>query len=248
MIHEMSVSALMRSGHHAIIQWIQGHFDEPLLILNDVPPGTNPFVASRGNPATYADRCGNIQSRKGVIYNYEDRDLNLIFSAEFLKLKHLYLGRSKHNYNLIVIRDPRNCFASRLEWLDKLESPTIPHPRNVEGRKMLAERWKQYAKEYLGITQIIPNKIPVSYDQWFLDEDYRRQISAKLGLEFNDRHKDKLATQGKSSFDEFKFLKNAGEMKVLDRWQKFKDDPLYVELMADKELVGLAESIFGKIN
>ncbi len=233
----------MRSGHHAVIQWIQGHFAEPLLILNDVAPGTNPLVASRDNPATYADRCGNIQRRNGVIYNYEDRDLNLIFSADFLKLKSFYLGPSEHNYNLVIVRDPRNCFASRLEWLDKLESPTIPHLRHAEGRQILAARWKQYAKEYLGLTQIVPNKIPVSYDKWFSSQDYRRQLSAKLGLKFNDRLKDTLATQGKSSFDELKYLQNAGAMQVLDRWQKYKDHPIYRELMTDKEITELGALI-----
>jgi hypothetical protein len=245
MIYEISVSALMRSGHHAIIQWIQGHFDEPLMVLNDVPPGTNPWVAARSDATTYPDRCGNLQPRAGVIYNYEDRDLSLIFSPEFIKLKPLYLGKSEHNYNLIVIRDPQNCFASRIRWLDQLESPTIPHLRHAEGRKMLVEQWKQYAKEYLGITQMVPNKVAVDFNQWFLDEDYRRQLSFKLGLEFNDRYKDQLATQGKSSFDDVKYLKNANEMKVLDRWQRFKDNPIYMELTTDKELLELAELIYG---
>lgn len=245
----------MRSGHHGVMQWIEGHFHDNICVLNDCVPKCNPFFIDTGvkNDQTkkswdlYTERSGALKCKSCLLYNYEDRNLEDVFNPEFESIKPAFIGDSKELHNVIIVRDPYNQFASRLKWLFKLHSPEIPHLIHPVAKKMLVERWKQYAREYLGWTNIVPNKVVISYNQWFIDEDYRRSISKQLNLEFNDRFKNKLSMQGKSSFDEFKYENKANEMKVLERWKAFQNNYIFTELIADEELRVLSDKIFGPI-
>jgi hypothetical protein len=52
---------------------------------------------------------------------------------------------------------------------------------------------------------------------------------------------------GGSSFDGARKHQSASEMKVLERWQHFRDEPAFQSLFDDPEIARLSRAIFGEI-
>ena len=82
-----------------------------------------------------------------------------------------------------------------------------------------------------------------------LDDDILkwRQKAEEIGLDHVDRGIDEVSSDGGgSSFTGQQFQDRAREMKVLDRWRHFIDDPEYVAAF-DEETVELSRRIFGDV-
>ena len=114
--------------------------------------------------------------------------------------------------------------------------------------RFYSTHWKAYAREFLGETSYLPgDTIVVSFNDWFADADYRRQKAEEIGLDHVDRGIDEVSSDGGgSSFTGQEFQDRAREMKVLDRWRHFIDDPDYVAAF-DEETVELSRRIFGDV-
>ncbi|MBX2864903.1 MAG: hypothetical protein KTR27_15230 [Leptolyngbyaceae cyanobacterium MAG.088] len=136
---------------------------------------------------------------------------------------------------ILLLRDPFNWAAS---YMQKSQ-----HPSDVD---VWPDMWKEYAKEYLGITNHLPSKVTINYNQWFVDQFYRQTISKALGLEFTDRSLNVVtAHAGGSSFDKTNFNQNAQQMAVTQRWQSFKENDAYRQAFRKRlDIVELAEEIF----
>ena len=86
-------------------------------------------------------------------------------------------------------------------------------------------------------------EIGIYYDEWFINERYRKSICDWMGVKFNDKGKDLVSKWGGgSSFDGPKIP--AHEMKVLDRKKQYEDYEFYYKLAEDKEL----NDLLGVIN
>jgi hypothetical protein len=110
------------------------------------------------------------------------------------------------------------------------------------------ELFKAYAREYLGDTRFLPNKIAINYNRWFTDPEYRESVAAALHLTSADKGLDGVAKWGSgSSFDGTTFDGKARDMRVLERWKALTDDEQYMDLIDDPELHSLSERIFGRI-
>jgi hypothetical protein len=114
--------------------------------------------------------------------------------------------------------------------------------------RFYSTQWKAYALEYLGETNYLPaDTVKVSFNAWFADEDYRREMAGKLGLDHVDHGIDEVSGDGGgSSFTGQDFQSRARDMAVLDRWRHFIDDPEYVAAF-DEETVELSTRIFGDV-
>ena len=130
-----------------------------------------------------------------MIYSYEDYVVQQVTNDWIFNIKHdLYFGKSASRYDLIIIRDPFNLLASRLQRHKKfLEDPNYQENylsvsrRNYllarYSNKTMVELWIDYAQEYLGETNYLQhNKICINYNQWFADIDYRQEIADKLEM------------------------------------------------------------------
>jgi hypothetical protein len=85
----------------------------------------------------------------------------------------------------------------------------------------------------------------VSYNEWVTSVEYRREVAAALGLEFDDRGAHKVpAAAGGSSFDGTAYDGRAEEMPVLRRWHRFITDPRF-RYMLTPEVLKLSDRIFG---
>ncbi|MGK7889063.1 MAG: hypothetical protein AB4042_06985 [Leptolyngbyaceae cyanobacterium] len=233
---------LQRSGNHGVINWIIAQEKSRICHINGVFPEANPWNKNWGisyHDFEYwpgkRDEVGAFVAKNMLICSYENRALTDIFSSSHPELKY-YVGRSLSKYTILVLRDPYNTFAS---WFKS----------GWEVTPLILELWKDYAKEFLGITHYLPEKkVLVNFNRWFQEQDYRQQISTQLGLQFSDVGLAKVSHHGGgSSFDKQSFQGNTREMKLLGRFQAFAQDKHFIELFKDQEICDLSEQIFGQI-
>ena len=241
---EIRVVGTKRSGHHAIVYWLEAHFAKPILV-NDCEPSTNPFdnAAQIRPPGTDLSL-----PKEGLIINYEDRHLEDVFSAEAEEKNEAFVGPSGETYDVLVLRDAYNYVASRMKLQDYWIRKVIPDIRTPVGQKYAIGLWKEHAREFLGQTSIRKKRVVnVSYNMWFRSEKYRRELSAKFGLEFTDAGRNTVKGVGESSFNRTAMNGRGSEMKVLDRYQEFMDDDVFKKVFDDDELRTLSHQIFPAI-
>ena len=116
----------------------------------------------------------------------------------------------------------------------------------------LPELWKSYAREYLGLSHLMPApRVLINFNRWFVDSGYREQLSRRLKLVSAEKGLAEVAKWGPNtwgdSFDNLDFEGRAYEMKVLERWRHLAGDPVFRQLFQDRELLELSEDIFGVI-
>lgn len=240
---QLCVAALQRSGHHAIINWISANAPGSACFLNNCRPNIDPFLMCS------PDARGELALRDLLIYNYEDRALNEVFTQDFSRHQKEWFGQTGSVACVLVLRDPFNNFASKYRWAVKGTKWTPP----VEWvTRVLPGLWKSYAREFLGQTTVLPEpKVFINYNRWFTDEEYRCEIARQLGLVAADKGLTEVAKWGPNtwgdSFDNLNFDGRANEMKVLERWRCVASDQTFTDLFRDRELLSLSQEIFGLI-
>ena len=227
-ISEIRFVGMRRGGQHGVINWLRAQ--KPLcngacvqhnLILSQ---GASPFANSAESPYLHLFRT------------YEDLVLEQLCGKE------LSVSVADRLHYVLLVRDPFNQVASKIHWKR--------HPQRLTELLCSAfvKLWKEYAREFLDLTNILPNKVVVSFNRWFTDKTYRRVLSSLLGLEFSDVALNQVSPHGSgSSFDSMKYDGSAQNMEVLARYKVVVDDPLYQAVCEDKELCELSREIFGEI-
>lgn len=146
-----------------------------------------------------------------------------------------WLGKSRRRFNVLILRDAFNCFASRLQygWLSD----------------EVIDLWKAYAREFLGETNYLGNnKILVNYHRWCRDQTYRLDCARDLGLVTTDKGVNDVSDiGGGSSFDPTELDGQASQMKSDERWKLFENDPYFRQVVASDEFLELSSQIFGVI-
>ncbi|HHP7231296.1 MAG TPA: hypothetical protein ACFCUY_10620 [Xenococcaceae cyanobacterium] len=247
---EIRVIGLRRSGNHGIITWIRRHYDERIWHLNNISPQKNPYrnlYEHYPKEELKPEAQGIFTKKKCLIYNYENYTLESITNSLLEKKHDLYLGKSQTRYDLLILRDPYNTFASILKGQRNKNNFTYlnTYPKN---HKSIAELWLDYAKEFLGETNYLKYKrVMVSYNHWIIDQNYRRNISKKLDLDFCDAGFNVVKSYGGgSSFKGTEFNTQVSKTDFLNRWQEFKDDDEYKKMFSD-EIKEYSQKIFGHI-
>ena len=240
--------ALHRSGHHAIVHWIEEQAGNVGCFLNDCSPRRNPYLTcakdgySSFKRVELSEQAAGRHTRKDfLLYNYESQELSAVADSVFDANREKWLGRSKTRQDLLVLRDAFNFFASIRKVRDDRSGLFID-----ERLGNWVRLWKAYAREFKSDSAMLPEKVTVSFNAWVSDREYRKALASKLGLEFTDAGRERVVAWG-SSFDGKRFDGEASQMQVLKRWQGMAEDPLYRSLFRDRELVDLSNEIFGFI-
>lgn len=234
---EYKVFGMRRSGNHAIIHWMAAHFDRPCHMVNDICDFNTPKVL----PEDYihageldcftvpSSDASWIEDKEVLIQTYEDYDLSdLDWDSNLVRV-----GPSGVEKSILIIRDPYNLMASRAA---KKEYHLLPISR------FAVERWKQHAREALGETSFLKNKVVINYNRWFEDDSYRRELELELGLPgTTDETVDRVVMAG-SSFTGIKRDGEARRMKVNERWRMFANSEFYIRLF-DKRTRELADML-----
>lgn len=236
---DISFHGMARSGNHAVIDWIKSMHPEKTDHWNTVDDIPMKFV---------------FRQKSLLIHSYENRSLKEVYQGSLEKFHDLYFGRSGQRFNLLLLRDPFNLFASRLKQvrLQGYEDFIMGHPQYKYGAhqpQAFVNIWKEHAREYLGLTHYLPEKkVCINYNQWFLSQSYRQKIATQLDMEYTEATLNQVVGQNEpgagSSFDGYEYTGKASRMKVLERWREFVDDDNYRSLFQDSELWDLSAQIF----
>lgn len=233
---------IQRSGNHAVINWIIAQEQLRTCFINGAFPGSNPWDKNWG--ISYPnfpywpkarDLKGALVGKELFVFSYENQSLADI-ELDKQNLSN-YIGTSRQEQAVIILRDPYNTFAS---WL-KRNTPITPD---------IVALWKSYAREFLGKSKTIGSpKVCISFNQWFSNQDYRQELACKLGLKFTDRGiADVSHHGGGSSFDGQTLEGSAKKMNVLTRYHHYKEMPQFQEIFKnDSELGLLSYEIFGDL-
>ena len=226
---------MKRSGHHALVLWLAGHFAQTVRHFNDAK--LSPESAAQNPPADpalgrllkgFERRTASTDPDGGEcdIFSYEDLDLSR--GTTTLQVP---TGRT-----LLCLRDPYNMLASRFAlW-----------PQEVRARhQTILDLWCCHARHFLAAGGIQP----VNFNAWFSSPDYRRRLSADLGLNFTDRGLIVIppAMVGGSSFDRTEPpALRVRDLDVLGRWRRFSACGLFRSFFAGRtDVTRLAREIFG---
>jgi hypothetical protein len=245
---EMRVIGLSRSGNHAIINWILNQAQGRTCFLNCAEGKTNPFASARplssGFPyqTNYSEfdweqeQAGVLSQKDLLVHSYEDSFLGYVCHPVFEQNHDRWVGKSLQRYDVLILRDPFNLFASRKRAGAALEG--VP-PATA------ARIWKQHAREFLEQSRYLTQpRILINYNRWATERSYRQKLAARLGLHFTDASINQVpATGGGSSFDGMRYAGDAGNMKILERWKVYQDDPSYLQNLSPK-LVDYAVRLF----
>lgn len=227
---EVRVYGLMRSGNHAIIEWIQNQYPGQITcFLNNVKHGDqDPYTNCKRRVLTGVDAQIDTEDlrrmrKQLLIYSYEDRDelesngktfLESVFQQDFEKKRLYYLGASRYRFDMLIIRDPFNYLASRLKLLE-----TRGPLDGVSNPELIIKNWKLMAKEAVRLNRDPqPGKIVVNYNQWFTQLAYRQHLSKKLMGKFNDSSIKKISDFGGGS--SFRDPDKLTVSMILARWKK----------------------------
>jgi len=210
------------------------------------------------------------QHNRYLIYRFESQDI------ECSDLVSNSLGNSKYQFDVLILRDIWNWAASSIllkhnrenNWNPltiPLDDPKFkkrinpefrsdPYIKYISGRMYYIIQkyfplYKQYAEEFVGLTNHLQynNFIPISFNKWFVDLEYRKELAEMFGMKNNEDTLNCLSHSG-SSFDETSLIENARNLKVLERWKEFEKSILFWDLLSKcPESVKFSEKIFGNL-
>ena len=182
-------------------------------------------------------RLRNYKTKSLVMHTYEHYSLNQVMGNWFENYRDKFLGESQEKFDIVLLRDPFNLFAS-----------LIHRGENLEDSDSVIEKWIEYAREYSGITNYFRYRISINYNQWFTNRDYRNRLANKLNLTFSDAGVDNVVNVGKgSSFNGTNYDGKASQMSVLYRYKDYLDHPIMLKVLNNEELRDLSHEIFGSI-
>jgi hypothetical protein len=209
--------ALRKSGHHAVLRWLAS------LLGNEVHHFNDCTAAEPGHFACRLQEATAFPGKKPIerFCNFEDFDLAGLAS-------HL-IGDRK----LLVIRNPYNCFASRIKASTRYAADWL----NVD-------LWKAHAREYLGRTSHLgPDVWRINFDWWHMNPAYRRAWAMRHVGHFDRDDREGVPEIGQSMFDGRAFDGRASAMDVQCRGSQLHDHPAMKPIFADRELLPLWEAI-----
>lgn len=208
----------MRSGHHAVMHGILHHLPPLRVQVNNCQKnGRFHWFEVEGERREKKTLGDELTRSNSVVVNFEHSDLTG-YDRWMRGWRDL-----EEEFNMVVLRDPYNWLASSLK--KDIFKNKIPLKMSL---------WKQQAREVLRETSLLPNMIPILYNNWVRDIDYRRSVLSGMDLDYDPSY-DSSSFRGLSSFGDSK--------SYLERWVHYKDNESFLSRI-DEETKELSERIF----
>lgn len=238
-----------RSGNHAISGWLRKNL--PYQDLTDNEGHNDVFAPQRRGIRVLTPQDLRVAAPEGgsmLVVNYEDVPLHLIPKLATVRNTDQILENCEIK-KVLLLRDPFNTFASRIELMRKVRSEGKTYAINRVRLPQAVAMWKDYAREFLGETHVLGDIIPVNYNSWASDRQYRDALLVTAFGQINqDIGIDDVPYYGRgSSRDGLLFQGNASQMKTDERWIDHRYDPVFTALFRDTEIMDLSLQIFGHI-
>lgn len=225
---------LRRSGNHALVDWLKGHFrPEEVAFLNSADLA--PFRLDGDTYSVDFGKYRNLRRRPGqrvLIVSYENLD-PLLFPRS------RNAGIAARSHGLILLRDLLNMAASIAR--SAREAPSFAYRYRLRD---FPDLWCRYAHLHLAPPG---GWKAISYNAWVENAAYRAHLQRSLGLPMIEVSRDHVsAIGGGSSFEGTSRDGEAAKMAVLRRWEEMQDDPMFqFLLLAEDEALDLNERLFG---
>ena len=238
---------MSRSGHHAVMNWMAQQFPGKVDHFNHCYG-----VGVDADDMRYEGSFGKCIYRKSLVPDRGTGDSMTIYSIEDFLLRDFdkfKMGAFREVVEadevvwVLVVRDHFNWIASCLKK-EGMEVSTQQVSRWA-GHMRFANQSSAWVGDYgLGRS----HAVVVNYNQWFVDERYRRELAEALRVPFTDAGKDAIPSYGRgSSWTEMQFHGRAEEMPVLERWKDYQDDSDYLQWVRDPALCRLTHHYFGDV-
>jgi hypothetical protein len=218
---QIHVWHLRRTGGHGVIDWLMGHHDGHKLHHNQALPQNAASVqVPHGQTALH---FGNPALPLFELVSFED-----------LPLDHRAAQLVRPQRTVLLLRDPFNTFASRLQRIRQ-------DPAQARLLAIIPALWKRYAHEFLE-PHYLPDAVRINFNRWYLSADYRKTVSERLGWHFTDRgfgsKRGWVFSHGSSFGDN-----DPTNLDLLNRWKTFQDDKEFRSYL-DDEVCELSKRIF----
>lgn len=250
-----SISHQRRSGGHAIISWLAGHFSVVGHSNSNrwgVPPNyrmscwilpdaakTESDGTVRGSTFPMDHRCRRDSyvpsiEKDLLVISYEDPTV----SAWTPDVPPRY-GRVAKHRRILVLRSFYNVMASRLQYQDgRVEGVRFHAAGYKDDRVGMWIENAEFALKPHGDTLVI------LYDLWVTSPTYRRLIEKSLGLREDDSRLEIVPPEGGgSSFDKRSLRTKAQKMDVNARWRAVEQWPSAV--LESEKARELNRALFG---
>ena len=232
------VWGIRRSGIHFVSNWIESQFLSPTHIFNNANLKFLSDSHTQHKLFTHSPSWTKECNCRIIIIEEQ----NILALQEVIKSDNLincvgqYEQFIKH---AMILRDPYNLFASRIKHYGLLSSKG--RWINTNFAKL---NWIEYAKYWLENKES-EDFIKISYNHLVTDSDYRTDTFTMInGEKFDEENLNRIDDNGRgSSFDGQDFQNNASEMKILNRWEMYKDNEAFQNLFTD-EIKQLSKEIF----
>lgn len=258
---ELRVCGLMRSGNHAIIDWIiNQHAGQTVCFLNNVKHGDNdPYTHYRQKVLHGIDEDIAVEALRSLpkqllICSYEDREELEVGQFDFLNSavhpgsdanRRRYLGQSRHFFDVLIVRDPFNCVASRIKLLQ-----TRGAMGGVKSLALIVHNWKVTAKAGIALEKYPEaHNLVINFNRWLIDIEYRKQLSKRFLGTFSDASLSTISSfGGGSSFQQDQqTTPTPTRENILERWKLMASDMNFLRAICDPEILELSEKLFGEL-
>lgn len=237
--------SMMRSGHHAVLNWYSRNQFQPILHFNDCRIVSGELVPDPPKLVMYYNGHSNkyllneppkeqdelIRKCRKTIFSFEER-------------RHEYIEEAANivhpQRTIYVVRDPLNFIASCMKHAEKYPQVKQKLIDRMEERLTI---WKYHALmlEKKQTTHLCA----INYNLWFQHRRYRDNLARIHGFVNQDVGVDEVMLFGKgSSFDGLEYATNAAKMNVLSRWETYKRDAEFCSYIS-QELAEISERVFG---
>jgi hypothetical protein len=234
--HEiLIVFGLRRSGNHVVINWIKEQTDGSVVFCNNINPDRSPFSARMKE---FRLRARNRSAR--IILSYEDICPDRLLSSAPL-LSVLQDSKAARVRFALVLRDPYNLFASRLrKWPERFADDDA-----ISAQTALYAEHARLVQQAEPIWRDAP-LVPILYNDLIRDPATRSRVAEALGIRDGDRGLETVPVYGHgSSFDGTDRQVAAMRNQVFTRWREMETDPTFQEVIANRNLQQIGETLFG---
>jgi len=271
-VRKILLPATHRSGHHAVGVWLLHQAEEVEdFNMQTVPDWWNylvvkgglrfffnnvlkecPFTAPAPTSIAVSDNGMYVSVDAATMIKIGDhshKDIEMFIGTheqETLKDAIRRGDKSSFFYKpdmILIIRSFHNWVASCLKY--------------ARSMKIRGSIWVEpFSETNIGVyiehcNHAIKGTVPfILYDEWFASKKYRKETAESLGFHFTDAAINQLSPWGAgSSWDGGKYLKNASEMDVLNRYKQMEDDEEYQQVIQNnEEAIDLSNQLFGKVS
>jgi len=211
---------LKRSGNHGLLNLMKKSCsDNKIIHLNDIT------VFSYELYKKYSQIAIGEREKNNNWAGFKNADLVLI-SIENQNIDKLFMELKKFNHLpdfhvIILLRNPYNNAASAYQYFLKIKCT-----EKDKLTKNLIQQWMEYAL-FLLTHQFVGNTIPIIYDKFYKDEQYRKDIFEHLGLNYKKEHLNQVTGWGLSSFDDN--CNDASKMDIFTRFLVFQNNSFFIQ-------------------